>query len=70
MLCGYFLVILELGFSWVSLDYFLNQVSSEYSFDFVLSFFWVFLSGLEDLINESFKDHLMKPLQGLLYTIL
>ena len=50
--------------------YVLNQVLNEYSFDFVMSFFWVFLSGLEDSINESTQDHLMKTLQGLLYRIL
>ena len=50
--------------------YVLNQVLDEYSFDFVMSFFWVFLSGLEDSINESTQDHLMKTLQGLLYKIL
>ena len=51
------------------IDYLLvifNQVPSRYSFEFVLSFFWVSLSGLEDLINKSTKDHLMKPLQCLL----
>ena len=60
----------EVSFDEFSFGYVLNQVLNEYSFDFVMSFFWVFLSGLEDLINESTQDHLMKTLQGLLYRIL
>ena len=61
---------LEVSFDEFSFEFLLNQVLNEYSFDFVMSFFWVFLSGLEDSINESTQDHLMKTLQGLLYRIL
>lgn len=49
--------------------WFLNQVLSRYSFDFVVSIFWVSLGRLEESIKESTKDHLMKPLQGQLYQV-
>ena len=64
---------LEVSFDEFSFEFFgyvLNQVLNEYPFDFVMSFFWVFLSGLEDSINESSQDHLTKTLQGLLYKFL